>query len=92
MSSPFVSLKEEEVLMELDSEHDVLAAQSILNVKLDCQDARIIKYHEVTNLAIEATINAPCQGHVTPRTRLLGSQLLWSWIFRMKRTGTWTRK
>ena len=38
-------------------------------VKLDCQDARVVKYHEVTNVAIEAAIDAPYGRHVTPRTR-----------------------
>ena len=42
-----------------------------LNVKLDCRDARIVKYHEVINLAIESAINAPYEGHVTSRARVL---------------------
>ena len=78
-----ISLTEEEVLRELDYEVEVLCvvqwgflwfiAPSKLNAKLDCHDARIVKYHEVRNLAIESAINVPYGGHVTPRTRLLKS-------------------
>ena len=79
----FLERKEQEVLRELDYELDVLCvvqseflwftAPSRLNVKLDCHDARIIKYHEVTNLAIESAIKVPYRRHVTPRMRLLES-------------------
>ena len=61
-----ISLKgEEKVLRELDYELDVpcvvqrgflwFTAPARLTVKLECHDARIIKYHEVANLAIEST-------------------------------------
>ena len=75
--------EEEEVLRELNHEIDVpcvvqwrflwFLAPSRFNVELHCQDARIIKCHEFTNLANEAAINATHGGHVTPRTRLMGS-------------------
>ena len=78
-----ISSKEEEVLRELNYEIDVpcvvqwrflwFTAPSRFNVELHCQDARIIKCHEFTNLANEAAINATHGGHVTPRTRLVGS-------------------
>ena len=42
-------------------------------MKLDFEKTRITKYHEVTNLAIEAAVNVPYGGRVTPRTRLLES-------------------
>ena len=80
-----ISMKEEEVLMDLDYELDVLCvvhlgflwftAPSGLNVKLDSHNARIVKYHEVTNLATESAINVPYRRHVTPRT-ICWSQLL----------------
>ena len=69
-----------EVLRELDHELDVpcvvhrgflrFIAPTRSNVKLDCHDGRIVKYREVTNLAIEAAVNAPCGGH---RTHLIES-------------------
>ena len=46
---------------------------SLVFCSLDGQDARIIRYNEVTNLAIEAAGNALHGRHVTPRTRLLES-------------------
>ena len=71
------------MLRELDYEIDILcvvqwgvlwfAAPSWLNAKLDCHDARLVKYHEVTNGAIEAAVNAPYGAHVTPRARVLWS-------------------
>ena len=48
-------------------------AHSRLNVKLNDLYTRIAKYHEVTNLAIEAAIKAPYGRRDTPRTRLLWS-------------------
>ena len=42
-------------------------------MELDCHDARIVQYYEVTNLAIQSAINVPYGRHVTPRTRLLES-------------------
>ena len=48
----------------------VVCCPSKLNVKLDSRDARVVKYHEVTNLALESAINAPYE---TPRTRPLES-------------------
>ena len=48
-------------------------APTRLNVELDDENTRIAKYNEVTNLAIEAAIKAPCGGRDTPRTRLLWS-------------------
>ena len=42
-------------------------------MKLDFKNTRITKYHEVTNLAIEAPVNVPYGGRATPRTRLLES-------------------
>ena len=49
------------------------AAPSRINVKLDVENTRITRYHEVTNLAIEATLKAPHGGRDTPRTRLFWS-------------------
>ena len=81
--SPYTISLKEEVLREMEKELDVpcvvqwrflwFTAPSRLNVKLDCHDARVIKYHEVTNLAIEAAINVSYGRQVTPRTRLLES-------------------
>ena len=42
-------------------------------VKLYVEFFRIAKFHEVTNLAIEAAINVHHEGRDTPRTRLLDS-------------------
>ena len=42
-------------------------------VKLYVEIFRIAKFHEVTNLAIEAAINVLHEGRDTPRTRLLDS-------------------
>ena len=76
-----LSLKEEEVLAELDYEIGILCvpqwrflwftAPSRLNVKLDVEETRIAKCHEATNLAIEAAFNPPYGGRDTPRKRLL---------------------
>ena len=49
------------------------SSRSNVNVKLDVENTRIAKYHEVTNMAIEAAINAPYGGRDTPRTRLFCS-------------------
>ena len=79
-----ISLKEEdEVLADLEFEirHSLFGtmgflcftAPSRLNVKLDDENTRIAKYHDVTNLAIEAAIKALNGGRDTPRTRLLWS-------------------
>ena len=78
-------------LRELDYEIDVpcvvqwgfiwFTALSRLKVKLDCQDARVVKYHEVTNVTIEAAIDAPYGRHVTPRTRDVPlTQLTTAWM------------
>ena len=74
---------EQEVLAELDHELDVpcvvrwrflwFIALARLNVKLDTENTRIAKCHDVTNLAIEEATNAPHGGRDTPRTLLLWS-------------------
>ena len=76
-----IFLKEEEMLAELDCEIDMpcvvqwgflwFPAPSRLNIKLHVGNTRISKYHEVTNLAVEAAIKAPYGGRDTPRTCLL---------------------
>ena len=57
-----ISMKEEEVLMELDHELDV-----------PCVVQWRFLWFIVPQLAIESAINVPDGGHVTPRTRLLES-------------------
>ena len=69
MSIPLTISLKEEVLMELDYEVEVpcvvrwgflwCTAPSQFDCKLDCHGARIVKYHEFTNLAIESAINVP---------------------------------
>ena len=90
--SPLTISLKEEVLAELDYESSIpcvvqwgiiwIAVPSRLNVKLDVDNTRIAKYHEVTNLAIEAAIKAH-------RTRFLWSIAK---VLDRLRNGTWTRK
>ena len=78
-----ISMQENEVLAELDHEIDIpcvvqwgllwSTAPSRLNVKLDVEYTRITKFHEVTNLAINAATKAPYGGRDIPRPRLVWS-------------------
>ena len=49
------------------------------SVRLDAENTRTAKYHEVTILAMEAAINAPTED-VTRDARVFCGQLLKSWI------------
>ena len=95
-------LQEEEVLAEeLDYEIGIpcvvqcgflwFPAPSGLNVKLDVENTKIVKYHAVTNLAIEAAIKAPVED-VTLHASVFCGQLPKSWMGCLMRTGIWTRR
>ena len=72
-----ISMQEEEVLVVLDHRLDVpcvvqwFSAPSRPSQRFEGNGTKCAQYHEVTNLAIKATFNAPCGGFNTPRACML---------------------